>query len=63
VGAIAQWTSPRISLLSGAIATVIAAGLLMWRHESGLKQERLASDKAASTIEAMAVQDVESKVA
>jgi MFS family permease len=36
VGAIAQWTSPRIALLSGAAATVFAALVLMWRHRAGL---------------------------
>jgi hypothetical protein len=37
VGAIAQWTSPRVALLTGAVATVMAAGLLMWRHQAGLR--------------------------
>jgi MFS family permease len=37
VGAIAQWTDPRVALLSGAVATVVAAGLLMWRHQARLK--------------------------
>jgi MFS family permease len=63
VGAIAQWTSPRISLLSGAIATVIAAGLLMWRHEAGLRRvEELPDDQVRAT-EVDAVRNVESNVA
>ena len=37
VGAIAQWTDPRIAMLVGAVATVAAAGLLMWRHQAGLR--------------------------
>ncbi len=37
VGAIAEWTNPRVALLCGAVATVVAAGLLMWRHQVGLK--------------------------
>jgi MFS family permease len=35
VGAIAQWSSPRVAVLTGAVATVVAAGLLAWRHEAG----------------------------
>jgi MFS family permease len=63
VGAIAQWTSPRISLLSGAVATVIAAGLLMWRHEAGLRRvEELPDDQVRAT-EVDAVRNVESNVA
>lgn len=37
VGAIAQWSNPRIALLCGAVATVAAAGLLMWRHEAAAR--------------------------
>ncbi len=62
VGAIAQWTNPRVALLCGAVATVIAAALLMWRHEAGLR--RVASDdRGARLIEARAVEEVESRVA
>jgi MFS family permease len=39
VGAIAQWTNPRVALLSGAVATMVAAGLLMWRHQAGLRRD------------------------
>ncbi len=64
VGAIAQWTSPRVALLSGAVATVVAAGLLMWRHQAGARRTRTAGDEAAARmIEAQAVRDVESRVA
>ncbi len=38
VGAIAEWTNPRVALLCGAVATVAAAGVLMWRHQAGLKR-------------------------
>jgi MFS family permease len=38
VGAIAEWTNPRVALLCGAVATVVAAGVLMWRHQAGLKR-------------------------
>jgi MFS family permease len=63
VGAIAQWTSPRIALLTGAVATVIAAGLLMWRHQAGLRNAGQAADQVDRTAEALAVREVESKVA
>ena len=38
VGAIAQWTDPRVSLLVGAVATVLSAGILMWRHQAGARR-------------------------
>ena len=50
-----------MALLSGAVATVIAAGLLMWRHQAGARRTRAAGDDAAERIlEAQAVRDVES---
>jgi len=60
VGAIAQWTSPRIALLIGAVATVVAAGLLMWRHQAGLRNHGGPSEEEARAIEARSVEDVES---
>jgi MFS family permease len=47
VGAIAQWTSPRIALLTGAAATVVAASVLMWRHQAGLAKSSAASSLTA----------------
>jgi MFS family permease len=63
VGAIAQWTNPRVSLLCGAVATVVAAGLLMWRHQAGLKRVEELTDDQARVAEVDAVRDVESHVA
>ena len=64
VGAIAQWTNPRVSLLVGAVATLLSAGILMWRHQAGVRRTPLPSDDAeAQALEARAVQDVESRVA
>jgi MFS family permease len=64
VGAIAQWTNPRVALLCGAVATVVAAGLLMWRHEAGARRTRAQSDEAESrAVEVRAVQDIGSRVA
>ncbi len=62
VGAIAQWTNPRVALLTGAVATVMAAGILMWRHQVGLRRVGDASG-LAHDIEVEAVRDVESNVA
>jgi MFS family permease len=64
VGAIAQWTSPRISLLVGAVATILSAGILMWRHQAGVRRTgTLVDDGAARALESQAVEDVESQVA
>jgi MFS family permease len=62
VGAIAQWTSPRVSLMTGAAATVLSAGLLMWRHQVRLRADAGASDAEARLIESEAVDDVESRI-
>ncbi len=68
VGLIAQRTSPRGALLAGSLATVVAAGLLMWRHQAGLRRADEAADGAADggiTDErgAIAVREAESRVA
>jgi MFS family permease len=64
VGAIAQWTSPRISLLVGAVATILSAGILMWRHQAGVRRNGpVVDDAAARVLESEAVGDVESQVA
>jgi MFS family permease len=62
VGAIAQWTTPRIALLIGAVATVVAAGLLMWRHQVGLRNHGGPSEEEARAVEVRSVEDVESTV-
>ncbi len=62
VGAIAQWTNPRVALLAGAAATVVASGLLMWRHHVGLRAGGMSSEEAMA-VELRAVRDVESRVA
>jgi MFS family permease len=67
VGAIAQWTSPRISLLVGALATILSAGILMWRHQAGARRTRAeggsGGDTADQAVELQAVTEVEAKVA
>ncbi len=64
VGAIAQWTDPRVALLSGAVATVIAAALLMWRHQAGARRDGIPVDEVeVRATQHRAVEDVESRVA
>jgi hypothetical protein len=57
VGAIAQWTNPRVALLSGAVATVVAAGLLMWRHQARLRTDEGADDAEIHLVELRAVEE------
>ncbi|MGA2837128.1 MAG: MFS transporter [Acidimicrobiales bacterium] len=61
VGAIAQWTNPRVAMLTGAVATVAAAGLLMWRHQARLRSGVTADE--ALRVEALAVEEVETRQA
>jgi MFS family permease len=63
VGAIAQWTNPRVSLLVGAVATVLSAGILMWRHQAGLVRSGRVADAESRSAEARAVDDVASDAA
>ena len=60
VGAIAQWTNPRVALLTGAMATVLSAGLLMWRHQARLRTEEGADDARVHLVEIRAVEETES---
>ena len=62
VGAIAQWTNPRIALLSGAAATVFAAVVLMWRHQAGLAPSSVEPGRSGSPV-ASRVGDLESNAA
>jgi MFS family permease len=59
VGAIAQWTNPRVAMLSGAVATVASAGLLMWRHQARLRAGVTGAE--ARRAEVRAVEDVENR--
>ena len=61
VGAIAQWTNPRIALLTGAVATVLSAGLLMWRHQARLRTDEGADDAQIHLVEVRAVEQTESE--
>ena len=61
VGAIAQWTNPRIALLTGAVATVVAAGLLVWRHQARLRTVDGADDARIHLVEVRAVEETESE--
>jgi MFS family permease len=54
VGAIAQWAGPRMAILTGAVATLVAAGFLMWRHEAGRPgSNRLAAADRSSAASAL----------
>jgi MFS family permease len=35
IGAISEWTNPRVSIAVGAIATLLSAGILRWRYRAG----------------------------
>jgi hypothetical protein len=47
----------------GGIATVLAAGVLSWRHVSGQAATRVIGDAAARAAEARAVVEVETNMA
>jgi MFS family permease len=57
VGAIAQWSGPRMAILAGAVASVAAAGLLMWRNGRG-RRGSVRSDAASMAAETRGVQQV-----
>jgi len=59
VGAIAQWTSPRAALGTGALATVRAAAALAWRHEAAGRGSRPRSSAEAVAAERRGVEEVE----
>ncbi len=59
VGAVAQWTNPRVAMLTGAVATIVAAGLLMWRHQAGLRGGM--TDAEIHLIEAEAIGDADAR--
>jgi len=64
VGFIAQRTDPRGALLAGSLATLVAAGLLRWRHQVRLR----AADKApdgdqAAELAVMVAGEIESSAA
>ena len=63
VGSIAQWSNPRIALAVGGVATVLAAGVLSWRHGTGGVSNRRLTDAAARAAEVRAVIEVESNIA
>lgn len=60
VGAIAQWTNPRVAIAVGAAATVLSAAALAWRHTSQGTRVQAAAARAA---ERLAVETVEAEPA
>jgi MFS family permease len=63
IGAIAEWTDPRVSIAVGAIATLLAAGILRWRHQAGQARAASASAAETSSSETELVRGVASEVA
>ena len=63
VGAIAQWSNPRIAIAVGGVATVLAAGVLSWRHGTVGAGKRRPTEAAARAAEVRAVIEVESNIA
>ena len=63
VGAIAQWSNPRIAIAVGGVATVLAAGVLSWRQGTVGAGNRRPSEAAARAAEVRAVIEVESNIA
>jgi MFS family permease len=63
VGAIAQWTDPRVALLTGALSAVCAAGVLAWHHQTSQRADGSSSADDVRTVEARAVEEVESNLA
>jgi MFS family permease len=63
VGAIAQWTNPRISMAVGSAATLLAAAILTWRHDSSGDDSLAPSEAVGREAELQAVQEVETNVA
>ena len=63
VGAIAQWSNPRIAIAVGGVATVLAVGVLSWRHGTVGAGKRRPTEAAARAAEVRAVIEVESNIA
>ncbi len=64
VGAIAQWTDPRVALLAGSASAVAAAGVLLWHHQSAQRSAGAGEgDEEARATEARAVEEAETSLA
>ena len=64
MGAIAQWSNPRVAMLVGAVATILSAGLLSWRHGAAERRVPAVADPAvARAAELRGVQDADTRVA
>lgn len=64
VGAIAQWTDPRVALLAGSASAVAAAGVLVWHHQSAQRAAAAGErDEEARATEVRAVEEAETTLA
>ena len=62
IGAISEWTNPRVSLAVGAVATLLAAGILRWRYRAGeARTATTLAESATSLVEP--VREVTTEVA
>ena len=63
MGAIAEWSSPRVAMAVGSVATVLSASLLHWRHGSAGRRQNAADEATGRAAEIRAVRDVETNAA
>ncbi|HEX4244397.1 MAG TPA: MFS transporter [Acidimicrobiales bacterium] len=63
IGAISEWTNPRVSLAVGAIATLLSAAVLRWRHRAGEAGARAGSSGQALVSHPERTAEVATKVA
>jgi MFS family permease len=64
IGGISEWTNPRVAIAVGAIATLVAAGVLRWRYRAGQAAITAGlSDNAASAPDIEPAGEVVTEVA
>jgi MFS family permease len=51
IGAISEWTNPRVSIAVGAVATLLAAGILRWRHLAGVARTATTLGDASTPVD------------
>jgi MFS family permease len=63
MGAIAQWSSPRVAMAVGAVATLLAAGLLSWSHRGATRRMEAAPSVIGRAAEVRGVEEAVRHVA
>jgi MFS family permease len=51
IGGISEWTNPRVSIAVGAAATLLAAGILRWRHRAGVARTATTLGDASTPVD------------